>query len=123
MTKYRKQLGHWGEELAVEYLVSEGYSIIDRNVHTPYGEIDIIASQLNSCVFVEVKTRSTTNFGMPEVSVTPVKLKHMIDAIEFYIQEHPDFDFDWRIDVIAILQQKKEMRPEIVHFQNAITNQ
>ena len=122
MSKYRQQLGHWGEELAVEYLVNEGYSIVDRNIRTPYGEIDIIASQSNLLIFVEVKTRSTANFGMPEESVTLKKQKHIIDAIEFYFQEHPESDYDWRIDVIAIRRQKKDVTPEIIHFQNAIMN-
>jgi putative endonuclease len=120
MSKYRQRLGKWGENLAVEYLVNEGYSIVDRNVRTPYGEIDIIASRSNQLIFVEVKTRATTNFGMPEESVTPKKQKHLIDAIEFYIQEHPDSDCDWRIDVIAIRLQKIDMNPEIIHFPNAV---
>jgi putative endonuclease len=122
MSKYRQQLGRWGEDLAVKFLVDEGYLILDRNVRTPYGEIDIIAMQSNLIVFVEVKTRSTTNLGMPEESVTLKKQKHMIDAIEFYNQDHPYPDYDWRIDVIAIRLRKNEITPEIIHFQNAIMN-
>lgn len=122
MSKYRQQLGHWGENLAVEYLVEQGYSIVDRNLRTPYGEIDIIASQSNMFIFVEVKTRSTTNLGMPEESVTLKKQEHLIAAIEFYFQEHPDLNCDWRVDVIAIRRQKSGVTPEIIHFQNAIMN-
>jgi putative endonuclease len=122
MSKYKQKLGHWGENIAVEYLLTEGYSIVERNVRTPYGEIDIIARNLDLIVFVEVKTRSTTGFGMPEESVTQLKQKHIIEAIDYYIQCHPDFTYDWRIDVIAIRRGNKNTAPEITHFQNAITD-
>jgi putative endonuclease len=121
MSKYRQTLGIWGENVAVEYLITKGYTIMDRNVRTPYGEIDIIARDLDLVVFVEVKTRSSTSFGMPEESVTHLKQKHLVDAIAFFIQEHTDFNYDWRIDVIAIHGRSKDKVPEIIHFQNAVS--
>lgn len=122
MSKYRVNLGHWGESIAVEYLKGIGYMIVNRNVRTPYGEIDIIASTQDILIFIEVKTRATSSLGLPEASVTPKKQKHMIDAIEHYLQEHPDLDCDWRIDVIAIRGNKTGAAPEITHFKNAITD-
>lgn len=122
MSKYQKNLGNWGENVAIEFLIKEGYSIVNRNVRTPYGEIDIIAKQGDQTVFIEVKTRSTSSFGMPEVSVTEQKKEHLINSIEFYIQECTDFNFDCRIDVIAIRRLNKDQEPEICHFINAITN-
>jgi putative endonuclease len=123
MSRYKINLGRWGENVAVDYLKSKGYSIADRNVRTPYGEIDIVAGSQDLLIFVEVKTRSTTSYGMPEASVTQQKRKHIIDAVEFYFQEHPDLDCDWRIDVIAIRGKQTTIKPEITHFQNAITNE
>lgn len=122
MSKYRRKLGNWGENIAVNYLTEEGCLIIDRNVRTPYGEIDIIAKHLDLILFIEVKTRSTSSLGMPEVSVTKQKQEHLVSSIAYYIQEHPDFNDDWRIDVIAIRRRKKDPIPEIVHFKNAISN-
>jgi len=122
MSKYRQELGRWGENVAADYLIKEGYLIIDRNVRTPYGEIDIIAKQLDQIVFIEVKTQSKSCFGSPEVNVTLQKQEHLINSIGSYIQEHPDFNYDWRIDVIAIRYRKKDAHPEITQFQNAVTN-
>jgi putative endonuclease len=122
MSKHRQELGVWGENVAADYLLKEGYLIVDRNVRTPYGEIDIIAKLQDLIVFIEVKTRSSSSFGMPEVSVTPQKQEHIINAIEYFIQEHPDFNFDWRIDVIAIRRISKDLTPEIIHFQNAVSD-
>lgn len=121
MSRYKINLGRWGEKVAADYLKSKGYSIVDRNVRTPYGEIDIIAGSEDLLIFVEVKTRTTTNYGMPETSVTQQKRKHIIDTVLFYFQEHTDLECDWRIDVIAIRGKKYTPKPEITHFQNAIT--
>ena len=126
---YRRTLGRWGENLASRYLKERGYQIIDRNVHTSYGEIDIIALQSvknaslsdNIIVFVEVKARSSLLFGPPEVSITIKKQSHLIAAAQAYLQEHPEWDNDWRIDVIAIQKSAVSKKAQIVHFENAIS--
>lgn len=123
MSRYKINLGRWGENVAVDYLKSKGYSIFDRNYRTPYGEIDIVASSQDLLIFVEVKTRRSTSYGMPEASITQQKRKHIIDSVGFFFQENPDLDVDWRIDVIAICGKKTTTKPEIIHFQNAITNE
>lgn len=123
MSRYKINLGRWGENIAVDYLKSIGYSIVDRNVRTPYGELDIVADSNDLLIFVEVKTRTTTSYGMPEAGVTEQKRKHIIDSVEFFFQEHPDLERDWRIDVIAIRGKKNTNKLEITHFQNAITNE
>jgi putative endonuclease len=105
--------------------------VLERNVRTPYGEIDIIARQefqnLDSSsgasqviVFIEVKTRSTRAFGPPEGSITQRKQEHMLAAAQSYLQEHPELDGDWRIDVIAIARYRPERKVEIYHFENAV---
>jgi putative endonuclease len=72
MTKYKKEIGAWGEENASDWLAERGYQIIARNVRTPYGEIDIIAQQGDVTVFIEVKTlTSSVIFFLKPTSLQP----------------------------------------------------
>ena len=73
MNKTNQDLGHWGERKTVAYLQRKGYRIIDTNVRTLYGEIDLIADHRNVLIFVEVKTRSSSAFGFPEEAITQGK--------------------------------------------------
>jgi putative endonuclease len=116
----KNQLGRWGEQQAEKFLQQKGYQILERNVRTPYGEIDLIARKADMQVFVEVKTRSSHSFGNPEEAVTASKLTHMIESAESYLQEHPNLEQDWQIDVIAI-RKISGQNPEIVHFENVIS--
>jgi putative endonuclease len=118
---HRQSLGHLGESLAAAYLIKKGYSILERNCHTPHGEIDLIAQLGNVIVFVEVKTRSTRSLGPPEISITLRKQEHMRAAAEYYIQQHPELITDWRIDAITVQMQGKEQQPLIEHFENVTT--
>jgi putative endonuclease len=117
----RRELGLWGENLAADYLSQLGYYIIDRNVYTQYGEIDLVVQHGDCIVFVEVKTRSSTAFGLPEEAVTVQKQIHLIDSAQAYLQLHPELSGDWRIDVIAIQRYQHDQEPEIIHFENAFT--
>lgn len=118
MSNEKRALGTWGETAAADYLLARGYAILERNVRTPYGEIDLVAQFGNQIVFIEVKTRKSRLYGAPEVSVSSRKQAHMIACAESYRQSHPDLDCGWQIDVIAIERHGK--RVEIVHFENAI---
>lgn len=120
MKKYKQKLGKWGEETAANHLIKNGYIIIDQNVRTLYGEIDIVARYEEIVVFVEVKTRHSNLFGPPEVSVDQRKKEKLIHSTQSFMQEHPELGDDWRIDVIAIQQQEPE-KVEITHFEYAIT--
>jgi putative endonuclease len=130
LSKSRRELGSWGEALAGDYLLEKGYTIIARNERTPYGEIDLIAqhrsepqgemtSPQDVTVFVEVKTRTTQNFGYPEESITARKQANLISASLHYLQEHPQLDKDWRIDVISI-ERYSHQQPIIHHFEDAV---
>ena len=126
MSNPAQELGKWGEKLAADFLVKQGYTIVARNVRTPYGEVDLISQQPDksnpdgmTIVFVEVKTRRTQSYGFPEESITTSKQEHLISAALHYLQEHPEFDQDWRIDVIAI-ERYENLDPIIHHFENAI---
>lgn len=117
----RQALGRWGENFAADYLEARGYALLARNYRTRYGEIDLVTRQENTLVFVEVKTRSSTTFGYPEEAITAQKQEHLLRACQAYLQAHPDYECDWRIDVIAIQRPKNENLPELKHFENAIT--
>jgi putative endonuclease len=117
MSNSRQSLGQWGESKAAEYLQTKGYQVLACNVVTPYGEIDLLATHLEELVFVEVKTRRSRAYGNPETSITPKKMQHMIDSALAYLQEHPEYTGDWRIDVIAI-QKLPNDQVEITHFEN-----
>jgi len=119
VNKTNQDLGHWGEQKAVAYLQQKGYRIIDTNVRTLYGEIDLIADHRNVLIFVEVKTRSSSAFGLPEKAITQVKREHMLASAQAYLQENTSLDNDWRIDVIAV--RKISDQYQIVHFENVIT--
>ncbi len=121
MAKYRQNLGKWGEKLAGKYLLDHGYKIREQNVRTAYGEIDLIASNRNCVVFVEVKTRQSNIYGPPENAITEIKKERLIQSALAYMQKHPELGNDWRIDVISI-QHYEPGPPEITHFENAVNN-
>jgi putative endonuclease len=118
---YRRILGNWGELVAESFLVHKGYQILGKNVRTPYGEIDLIGEQGGTIVFIEVKTRTSTEFGLPEEGITLMKGRHMVNAAEAYMQDHPDLEKGWRLDVIAIRKLPGNQLPEIVHFENVLS--
>lgn len=110
-------VGKYGEDLAVAFLSKLGYKIIDRNFRIRGGEIDIIAMDGNVVVYVEVKTRSTHQFGTPEESVTYHKLKFLERASRFYRASNSKLPQLERIDVVAI--DLSESRPKIKLIKNA----
>lgn len=117
MSSHNQKIGAWGESVAAEYLEERGYTIIGRNVRTPYGEIDIVAEKDEITIFVEVKTRTSKSLGPPEISVTPRKQEHMFAAAEHYAQENEINH--WQIDVIAV-EGKPGSKPNFTHFENAL---
>jgi putative endonuclease len=119
MTNSRQSLGHWGEMQAAEYLQGRGYSILDRNVHTPHGEIDIVAGKDGSVIFVEVKTRRSHSFAYPEDSVTRRKQAHLLSAAETYLDRHPESPDSWQFDVISVEGQPGG-KIQIDHFENVL---
>ena len=117
---YQKQIGNLGEKIAERFLEERGYTVLDRKFSTRYGELDLVAieDETENVVFIEVKTRTTGTFGMPEDSITHAKLERVQNAALLWLQAHPDTKDDWRIDVISIiLDQKNEIR-DIQHFIN-----
>lgn len=109
--------GKHGEQLAAMYLRQKGYEIIDENWVHGKAEVDLIALYNDQLVFIEVKTRSSVAFGMPEDFVTPAKQRLMETAANAYI-EIMDFDGELRFDIIAITMQA-EGTYTIKHIEDA----
>ncbi len=106
--------GAEGEDIACEYLVKNGFEILERNKHySRFCEIDIIARQKDVTVFVEVKTRTTDNFGTPFEAISKSKFQNICKGVQFYLAENPVKKY--RIDVIGITL-KPELRIE--HLKN-----
>ncbi|WP_274474206.1 YraN family protein [Mangrovimonas aestuarii] len=109
-------LGKKGEQMAVDFLVDKGYSILERNYRYLKAEIDIIIQKDEVVCAVEVKTRSTSDFGNPQDFVKPKQIKLLVEALNHYILEN-DLDVEGRFDIIAILNNKKGT--QIEHLEDA----
>jgi putative endonuclease len=115
MAEHNK-LGDLGEELAVEHLVKNGYDILERNYTYQKAEVDIIAQKGDTLVVVEVKTRSTADFGNPQDFLKPKQIKRLVMAVDAYINEN-DLDVEVRFDIIAIVIEGKTV--DLEHLEDA----
>jgi putative endonuclease len=111
--------GKDGEEKAAQFLKKKGFQILESNFRSSLGEIDLIAKDKQEIVFVEVKHRSSTEFGRPEEAVDAKKKRKLIQLAQGYLQGRFQ-GFSGRFDVVAIVQDR-EGRSEIRHFPNAFT--
>jgi putative endonuclease len=116
----RKELGARGESLAVEKLKTEGYHIRDRNWRIIEGELDIVAEDGDTIVFVEVKARTSRRFGLPEEALTKKKRQRLIKAALTYLDTHQIFEANWRFDFIAIEWSSRGDLRRIEHFVDVI---
>jgi putative endonuclease len=106
-----KLKGKQGEKIAEEYLKNKGWQILDRNFHySKFAEIDLVARVDNEIVFVEVKTRTTSNFGAPEEAVDYRKMHNIFVASQYYLKEKNIKNLKPRIDVVAIILNEKEFK-------------
>lgn len=110
------ELGKIGEQLAVDFLLKNGYEILDRNWRFQKAEIDILASKNNILAVVEVKTRSSLDFGLPQDFVNPKKIQLLLKAVNSYINDR-EIDFEIRFDIIAI--HKTTESTVIEHLEDA----
>ena len=102
--------GKRGERIAAMYLQKQGYKIIEMNFKARYGELDIIAEDHGTLVFVEVKTRKTYEYGRPEEAVDPRKLRMVVKTAEYYKLLHPELPELLRVDVVAVDLLKNTVR-------------
>ena len=116
-TLHNQRTGNLGEDLAEKYLLEKGYKILERNWRYSRAEVDLIAEHDNMLILVEVKTRRSARFGLPEEAVSAKKQQQMVLAANAYAEEH-DHVKEIRFDVIAITLLKGKA-PEIYHIEDA----
>ena len=107
--------GKRGERVAALYLQKQGYKILEFNFKARYGEIDIIAKDKDTLVFVEVKTRKSYQYGRPEEAIDARKLHMVTQTGEYYKMLHPELPELLRVDVVAV----DELEDKVTLFRNA----
>ena len=101
------ELGKQGEELAVDFLQKNGYEILETNWTFQKAEVDIIAKSGDTLAIIEVKTRSSIDFGLPQDFVKPKKIQLLVKAVNEYVTQN-DLDVSVRFDIIAIQKNGKD---------------
>ena len=114
-----KPLGYLGERAAERFLKRKGYKIVARGLRLRGGELDLVAVDGRTVVFVEVKTRRSEQFGRPAEAVSPAKQRYLTRAALFYLKRHGLLEYESRFDVVAVLWPHQAKRPTIQHFQGA----
>lgn len=109
-------LGKLGEEVAVDFLQKNGYVILETNWTFQKAEVDIIAQKENTLAIVEVKTRSSIEFGLPQDFVKPKKIQLLVKAVNEYLISN-DLDLEVRFDIISVYKEDKELKIE--HLEDA----
>lgn len=116
---WKRWLGDRGERLAVRFLRRQGFRILHRQYAGKSGEIDLVARDGETIVFVEVKTRKSDAAGHPAEAVTPAKQKQLTKLALAYLKRYNLLEHPARFDVVAILWPDDGGRPEITHYRNA----
>ena len=120
MTDQRKNLGAYGERLAEQHLIEQGYTIIAKNWRCSAGELDLVAQQGAELVFVEVRTRRGAYLGAPEESITPAKQTRLIRLAYTFLERWAEPDIAWRIDIVAILLDRRGRVSRLNHLISAV---
>ena len=120
MSDGRRRLGAFGERLAAAHLEAKGYRIRARNYRCREGEIDIVAQDGETLVFVEVRTRRGDALGGPAESVTATKQVRLVAAAMAYVQALPQAPADQRIDVVAVQLSPGGRLLAIDHIEGAV---
>ncbi|MFZ5830683.1 MAG: YraN family protein [Planctomycetota bacterium] len=115
----RPTLGQRGEALAARYLLRKGYRIVIRGSRMPGGEIDLVALDGRTIVFVEVKTRTSADHGHPAEAVDDEKQRRLTRLALRLLKRHGLLDHPARFDVVAVTWPENRRRPTIEHFINA----
>jgi len=116
----RRDTGILGEKLARDFLKKRSYRIVETNYRCPQGEIDIVAKHKDFLVFIEVRAKTSLEFGSAEESITPTKKERMRAAAFHYRQTHNDLPSSWRIDVVAIGLNQKGKLSRVELIENAV---
>jgi len=116
----RKDTGILGEKVARDFLKKHGFRILEANYRCPEGEIDIVARQKDFLVFIEVRTKTSREFGSPEESITLAKKARMRATAAHYRQTHENLPSSWRLDVVAVELDSKGKPGRIELIENAV---
>jgi putative endonuclease len=114
ITMEKKELGKKGEEVALRFLKKNGYRIIEKNYVCKLGEMDIIAKEKDTLAFIEVKTRTTTEFGPPQLAVNFSKQRQLSKVALNYLKEKHLEEVKARFDVVAILLEQEKEKIELI---------
>ncbi len=117
----RIRRGAMGERAARGYLERDGLAVLDANYRCPFGEVDIVALDGDTVVFVEVRTRSGRSFGSPEESITAGKARRLIATAQSYLQSRDGLPQHWRIDLVAVDVDSRGRIARIERTENAVT--
>jgi putative endonuclease len=119
MTRERQALGQVGESVARRYLRRQGFKILASNVRSRLGELDIVARDGSTLVFVEVRTKATGEFGRPEASVTLRKQQQVVRAAQRYLATTVRRPVACRFDVVAVTVPEGGGPPALEHIRDA----
>ena len=114
MLNQRQKFGEKGESMAARYLKTTGYKIIEKNYRTQLGEIDIIAQDGKTIVFVEVKSRRSVQFGSPKWAITPQKQRKISMVALQYLKKTDQSSAKARFDVVTIIATRDKQTIEII---------
>jgi putative endonuclease len=114
------RLGQSGERLASDYLRKEGYEVVERNVRRPEGEIDLVALDKDTLVFVEVKLRRPGGAGKATEALSEAKKRRMAELAVAYAADHPDLPQLLRVDLIAIDLKVDGSVGSVQHVRSAV---
>lgn len=119
MKRYNKDIGSYGEDLAIDYLKNKGYTIVARNFRNRNGEIDLVCKYLDIIIFIEVKSRYSYHFGLPRESVTYFKQKKIIYISKYFLYKYKLLNYNCRFDVIEIYFNQNNNSYFIEHIKDA----
>ncbi len=114
MLNRKQRFGKYGEAVAVRQLKKMGYRILAQNYRTRLGEIDIIAKDKDTLVFVEVKSRASSVFGSPKQAVTPAKQRRISRNALYYLKQTCQHNVKARFDVVAIRSEDRKTSVEVI---------
>src|SRR5215467_859946 len=120
MRSWRRWRGQQGEQMAVQFLQRQGYRILHQNYRCRGGEVDIVAWDGPTLVFIEVKTKGQALFGAPQAMVDARKQQKIVHVAMVYVQQHQLQDVNLRFDVVAIALLP-DLPPEVTHVPGAFT--
>lgn len=119
MKSFNKDIGNFGEDLALNYLKNKGYLTLKRNFRNRYGEIDLICKNNDLIIFIEVKSRYNSCYGSPSEAVTYSKQKQIIKLCTFFITLNKLYEYNCRFDVVEVIFNNSNNSYLINHITDA----